>query len=136
MSSTVIEVKYADPPKTGKKQGTVKTPGGEIYGVWPDKLGLLRPGRRYRVAFKERDHKGKTYRTITKVEPVEVNSDDAPLQPEHPHAVSPSSENDAVVQLVAAAVASQQVEFNPGALNKALKMVQAVYREYLRQSVA
>lgn len=135
MSTATIEVKYADPPKIGKKQGTIKTPGGDVYGVWPDKLGLLRPGQRYRVEFKEREHGGRTYRTITKVDPVRVNADDAPLQPDQPTTAT-NSETAAVVRMVAAAIASQQVEFNPGALNKALRMAQSVLREFQRQSVA
>lgn len=135
MSTATIEVQSASGPKPGKKQGVIKTTSGEMFGIWPDKLGLLRPGRRYNVEFKVREHEGRPYKTITKVNPVQVEASDAPLQPALP-AASSQQEADAVIQLVAAGIQSQQIEFNPQAIGRALRMAHAVYREHQRQSVA
>lgn len=69
MNAAVIKIKYANPPKDGKKQATIKTEDNQIFGVWLDKFGLFQPGRTYKVEFSERAFNGKTYRTITKCEP-------------------------------------------------------------------
>lgn len=139
MSHTAtIEVRYADQPKAGKKQGTVKTKDGDVYGVWPDKLGLLRPGRRYRVEYKERQFEGRTFRTITKVDPAaEGETDTGSVDPlSSSDETGPNQEAEMVCRLVAAAIQSQQVEFNPTEIGRAMRMVQAVVREHQRQTGA
>lgn len=135
MNAAVIKVAFANKPKEGKKQGTVKTDEGAIYGVWPDKLGLLQPGRSYKIEFKEREYDGRTFRTITKCEPCEP----APALAEQPGDAPSSKSTDEttfIARVVSAGVASQQVEFNAVALGKAMRLAQSVYREVMRQSQA
>ena len=35
------QIAYVNPPKPGKKMGSIKTADGEFYNVWPDKLHRL-----------------------------------------------------------------------------------------------
>lgn len=69
LHTAVIEVKFADPPKDGKKQATIKSTTGDVFGVWPKDIGRFQKGRRYRVEYTERPYQGRTYRTIVKCEP-------------------------------------------------------------------
>lgn len=64
---TTIEIAYVNPPKQGRKTGSVKTSEGQYYDVWPNMLSLFQPGGTYNVEFTERDFKGTTYRTVQKV---------------------------------------------------------------------
>jgi hypothetical protein len=48
-----ITVQYVNPPKGGKKRGTIKDSSGNLYGVWPDKIGLFQPGSTYDVEINE-----------------------------------------------------------------------------------
>lgn len=107
--SAVVEVRYADPPRDGKKQATIKTPAGDIYGMKPEMLGLFQRGRRYRIDYTERDFKGKTYRTIVKTEPDERSDDrtaSAPGQrsPDPTSNASTPSEFEFVTRLLSAYV--------------------------------
>lgn len=133
MTTETIEVKYADPPKAGKKQATIKTTGGDIYGIWPDKLGLLQPGRRYNVTYSEREHAGRKYRTITKVDPVQGEQ----LPPPETSQINASTleqEIAFVTRVVAAAIQSQQIEFGAVEIGRAARLAQSVFREFVRQS--
>lgn len=124
MSAATIEVKFADPPKDGKKQGTVKAANGEVYGVWPDKLGLLRPGLTYEVEFTERTYQGRTYRTITKCKPSPTSTGGAvksPIPSERVTTVgSPTPEQVFVTAILAAAVSSQVADLNDRNLHDAV----------------
>ncbi len=134
--SAVIQVKFVDQPKTGKKQGTIKTVDGTMFGVFPEKLGLFQPGRRYEVQYTERPYQGRTYRTITACEPVRDINDDT----SSPLSESPSTSRGAEAEMafatavVAAAVQSQQCEFNAKDLARGIILARSVYREMVRQA--
>ncbi len=73
-----IQVKYVNPPKPGKTNGSIKTPDDQMYGVKPDMLGLFQPNGTYDVEFSERQFNGQTYKTVTSVKKVQ---DAPPAQP-------------------------------------------------------
>jgi hypothetical protein len=73
----IIQVAETHPPKAGKKLGTVKTATGDSFGIWPDKLSGLQVGRRYEIEFDENEFNGRTYRKITKAQPVGTPSNAA-----------------------------------------------------------
>lgn len=128
--TAAIEVKYVNPPKDGKQSGTVKATDGQLYGVWPDKLGLFQPGRRYKIEFVERDYKGKTYRSITKGYP-----EPSPSATPQNNTTSPPraglGEEQFVAHMLAASLQSQLVELNDRDLTRAATMFQALYRQLL-----
>ena len=44
-----IQVAYVNPPKPGKKMGSIKSTAGDYYSVYPDKLGLFTVGQVYSI---------------------------------------------------------------------------------------
>jgi len=44
MPTEQVTIAYVNPPKPGKKQGSIKTEDGRYFGVWPDKLGGFQKG--------------------------------------------------------------------------------------------
>jgi hypothetical protein len=68
--STTIEVASIHPAPAGKKLAKVMTTGAESYGIWPDKMAGLKVGGLYAIEFSENEFNGRTYRKITKAEPV------------------------------------------------------------------
>lgn len=123
MNAAVIKIKYANPPKDGKKQATVKTDDNQIFGVWPKEFGLFQPGRVYRVEFSERPFNGKTYRTITKCEPVAEEA--APADGVTSKAFS---EQEFVARVLSASIAACAVGHKEEALIAEAKMLRSVYR--------
>lgn len=69
MSTAAIQVAYVNPPKEGKTKGSIKTNEGEFYEVFPNQLGLFRPGAAYEIEYSERNWQGKVYRTVNKCRP-------------------------------------------------------------------
>ncbi len=67
-----IQVKYVNPPKPHKTNGSIKTPDDQMFGVKPDMLGLFQPNGTYDVEFSERQFNGQTYKTVTSVKKVDV----------------------------------------------------------------
>ena len=67
MQTATIQVAYVNPPKPGKKQGSVKDAEGNIYGVWPDKLALFEPGNVYTIEYTTRDFNGQQYHDFKKM---------------------------------------------------------------------
>jgi hypothetical protein len=68
-NKAIINVKYVNQPKEGKKQGSIKTDDGRFFGVYPELLGSFSAGT-YEIEFKSRDFNGKTYHTVTSAKPV------------------------------------------------------------------
>lgn len=60
MAVANVTVKYVNPPRPGKKKGSIKTDADEYIGVWPDKLHLFEPGNSYRIIYTENEY-GKTF---------------------------------------------------------------------------
>ncbi len=66
MHTEIIQVQYVNPPKPGKKKGTIKTIDGKLFGVWANALNGFKPKETYAVEYAEEEWQGQTYRTITK----------------------------------------------------------------------
>lgn len=130
MNAAVIKIKYADPPRDGKKQATIKTIDNQIYGVWPDKFGLLQPGRTYNVEFSERTFKGKSYRTIIKCEPAADVEERTSIETQtKQHASQNYNEAEFVARLLAASIQACAVGHKEEALIAEARMLRSVYRE-------
>lgn len=67
--NVLIEVLSIEPPKPGGKVYNVVTTTGAKLEIWPDKIAEIRIGGRYGVELKEREFKGRTIRTITRIAP-------------------------------------------------------------------
>lgn len=65
--SATISVRYVNPPKQGRTNGSVKTPEGEMYGVPPALLSQFQQGGTYNVNYTTRNFQGQNYKTITHV---------------------------------------------------------------------
>jgi hypothetical protein len=59
-----ITVKYVNPPRPGKKMGSIKTTGDEYYNVWPDKLGLFNAGQNYNIEYDVNDQGFKSFKKL------------------------------------------------------------------------
>lgn len=68
MPTATIEVQFVNPPKPGKKQGSVKTVSGEYYGVDPTQLGQFQPGSTYTIEYETRVFNGKEYRNFRRMD--------------------------------------------------------------------
>lgn len=115
-----IEVRFVNPPKAGKKQATIKAADGAVYGVWPDKVGLFQPGRRYQIEYQERPFNGRTYRTITKCRA-------------HGHATAAAAPSagggdSLVATVLGAAIQSKAVEFTEEGISRALGIIRAAVK--------
>lgn len=129
MNAAVIKIKYADPPKDGKKQATIKTDDNQIFGVWPKEFGLLQPGKTYKVEFSERPFNGKTYRTITKCEPVAAVEEPASgLAQQSQRSSQIVSEAEFVTRLLAAGIKCGGVVHSEQSMIAEVKLLRSVYR--------
>lgn len=122
LHTAVIEVKFANPPKDGKKQATIKSASGDVFGVWPKDIGRFQPGRRYRVEYTERPYQGRTYRTIVKCEPEAAS--------EHqPGGKAAAGEIEFVTRVLAASIQACAVGHTQADLAQEARMLRAVYRD-------
>ena len=122
LQTAVVEIKSANPPPEGKKQATIRTTGGDLYGVWPKDLGRFQPGRRYKIEYTERPYQGRTYRTIVKGEP------EAASEPQLAGNVA-AGEIDFVTRVLAASIQACAVGHTQADLTQEARMLRAVYRD-------
>jgi hypothetical protein len=125
MNAAVIKVAFANPRKPGKKQCTIKTDEGDIFGVWPDKFGLFQPGKAYRVEFSEHKHQGHTFKTITKCQPVEDN-EPSPAGRSEP---TRTDEFEFVTRVLSASIRACTVANSQEKLIAEIAMLRSVYRK-------
>ncbi len=69
MPTGTITVKYVNPPKAGKKKGSIKTADGQMFWVWANKLPEFTPDMIYEIEYSEEQWNGETFRTVTKATP-------------------------------------------------------------------
>jgi len=125
MNTATIEVQTADPAPPGKKLGKIKSSDGVVYMVWPDKLGLFRPGNRYEIQFSEDEFNGRTYRKIAKVKPLQAQ----PQTDTGPKPNASNAEHDFVARTLAALIQACAVEVTQRGLSDTVRMLRTVYRE-------
>lgn len=72
--NTTIKVKYVNTPKVPNGPGSIKTPEGVLYKVWPPcngkpgiELSEFREGGTYEVEYQEGEYQGKPQRTAVKI---------------------------------------------------------------------
>lgn len=65
MGQATVEVKYVNPPKQGKVNGSIKDATGQMYGVPPHLLPTFQQGATYNIDYSERNFNGAQYRTVT-----------------------------------------------------------------------
>lgn len=132
MNVRTIEVKAVDQPAPGKKQGVVKATDGSRFGVFPDKLGLLRPGHSYEIEFSEREWEGRTYYTISRAKPAPNAM--APIEQERAGRSAPSLDTPTnqeimfVTRMLCAMVQGGRVAQSEDELAKAAKVLRSAYR--------
>jgi hypothetical protein len=130
MNTTIIEVKFADPPMDGKKLATIKTTTGDVYGVWPNMLALFRPGQSYQIEFSERQFNGRTYRKIAKCTPQQAGAPSTNGRAHNGHAITDAkdAERAFVCSILNAAIQGGQVEFTRQAVGTAVQMLRGVWQ--------
>jgi hypothetical protein len=115
----IIRVAETHPPKAGKKLGTVKTATGDSFGIWPNKLPGLQVGGHYEIEFDENEFNGRTYRKITKAQPVGAPSNAATS--------SSDAEWQFVCSLLNAAIAAGKLQIQTDTLVTAIKTARAAW---------
>lgn len=70
MPTATIVAEYVNPPKPGKKQGSVKGNDGHYYGVDPSQLGQFTQGGTYTIEYDTRIFQGKEYRNFRRMDGV------------------------------------------------------------------
>jgi hypothetical protein len=131
MNAAVIKVRFANPPREGKKKASIKTDDDQIFGVWPRQLGLFQPGRSYKIEFEESTWKGQTYRTITKCEPaadVEERTNEAGTSSQRGSQTN-SVEAQFVARVLSASIMLGAVKLERDSLTSATKLIRTVYRD-------
>lgn len=135
-SAATITVKQTNPPAEGKKQGKVRTDSGELYGVWPKMMGLLRPGATYEVEFTESTFgDGRKWRTISKVRHIERAASAPASQNDNRRAEAHSPvdpEFEFVARALSASIQACAVEYTQAGLTETVRMLRNVYREGMR----
>lgn len=135
-AAATITVKQTNPPAEGKKQGKVQTSSGELYGVWPKMMGLLRPGATYEVEFTESTFgDGRKWRTISKVRHIE-RAAAAPASQNDNQRADPHSpvdqEFEFVTRCLPAMISACMVGSEQERITEAARMLRNVYREAFR----
>jgi len=51
MQTATVEVKYVNPPKEGKKMGSIKDTGGDLWPVKAERIHEFEPGGQYQLAY-------------------------------------------------------------------------------------
>lgn len=131
MSTAVVQVAFVNQPKQGKSKGSIKTNEGEFFEVWPNQLGLFRPGASYEIDFAERTWNGRVYRTVAKCRPQDrpavVRATEQDLA-----AGGNNEELEFVARVLSASIQACAVEYTQQGLAEAARMLRNVYREAMR----
>lgn len=109
MPSATVEVKYVNQPGPGKKQGTIKTPDGTMYGVKSAMLGLFREGGIYDIKYESREFQEKIYHTVVSVTPVQSPEGGLATTPARQKTDDVTAERIFVCGIVNAAISSNQI---------------------------
>lgn len=130
MSTAAIQVAYVNPPKEGKTKGSIKTDQGEFYEVFPNQLGLFRPGASYEIDYSERNWQGKVYRTVNKCRP----QDKPAVVRSEGNSTAPSNETEFefVARVLSASIQACAVTYTREGLTDAVRMLRSVYREGMK----
>lgn len=136
LHTATVTVKFVNPPKEGKKKGSIKGANDEFFFVWADKLGQYEKGKTYEVEYEESDFNGQTYRTIKNVKPSGNGSAAQSAAPATSGAyykpTSPvDSERMFVCAILAAGIKSGQIKFGADTLVPAIAHIRTAYKQTL-----
>ncbi len=70
LERSTITVQRIFPAKAQGKSAHIKDVDGMMFGIWPDKLGLINEGNSYEIEFSSKVSNGTTYRDIKTVRAV------------------------------------------------------------------
>lgn len=83
-----VTVQFVNPPKPGKKRGTIKTTEGETFGVWPDRMSLFQAGGTYDIALETTTYNGASLTNVIDVRPI---SGPTPVRQADRHDAAPAA---------------------------------------------
>ena len=69
MQTATVEVKYVNPPKSGKQYGSIKDADNNIWPVKKDRIGDFEPNNQYELAYTEADNGFKNIIGVKLVQP-------------------------------------------------------------------
>ena len=72
MQTATVEVKYVNPPKSGKQYGSIKDADNNIWPVKKDRIGDFEPNNQYELAYTEADNGFKNIIGVKLVQPEPV----------------------------------------------------------------
>jgi hypothetical protein len=131
MPQATITARWVNPPKEGKKLGTIKTDTNELYGVYPEMLSKFQQNGIYEVEYTERTFDdGRTFKTIKAVAPKGMAPRPVGGRPMAPRETSmKDAERMFVCSILNAGVQAGKLEFNRAALETAVNGLRQVWAE-------
>lgn len=132
MPTITLTVKYVNPPKPGKKRGSIKDTDDQMFGVFPDKLHLFETGKTYEVEYTSNEVGGVVYNTVKSATPLATSAPrNIPIG--NGGSYKETSARDAermfVCSILNAAVQGQQVEFNHQRVLAAVQFLRGIWQQ-------
>lgn len=134
-----ITVAYVNPPKEGKRNGSIKTVEGAYYDCPPALLGMFAKGGTYNVNTTSREWQGRTFHTIASLEAQPTAPDQAARRfaPDpkpngngaYLDAERKKQEQIFVQGILQAYIKAGLVQLNPTQITHAISMLQSVWGE-------
>jgi len=129
MGQQNVTIAFVNQPKVGKKNGSIKTKDGEMFGVPPEKLAMFQQGGQYQLEYSERQFNGQIYRTVVAAHLL------APPQASGGNKYSPVTDNDATAERIFvcgalnAHIQSGQAEMSLSHIGNVVNMLRQVWSE-------
>jgi len=130
MNTATITAQYLNPPKPGRKTGSVKDTDGQYWDVWPDKLAQMQQGGTYQIEYETRDYQGKTYCTIKN-----IVGGSAPAPKSNGVAAKPANgygKNDEqifVLAILKEGLASKNVNWDRAQITETVNTLRQIYKD-------
>jgi len=131
MPSATINVQYVNPPKPGKKEGSVKTVNGEYYGVKPAMLSQFAPGGTYTVEYDTRMWNNKEFKTVTTITSAQAPAPGSGGGGQYGAKDDTTAERIFVQGILQAFITAGKIEPTGLAVTGAVKTLRAVWAETL-----
>ena len=141
MQKATVTVDFVNPPKDGKKFGSIKTKELGYVSVWPDKLDNFKKGQKYTIQYETTDSGYHNFKAMaggdfpdsdlgdTGVAPPPLPKPNYQTAPSRP--VDPTPERIFVCGIVNSAVSSGRVELDRDAIIALVNEARSAWRETL-----
>lgn len=133
MPTATITAKYVNPPKEGKKKGSVKTADDQMFGVWADKISHFQVGGIYDIEYtEETGQDGKVWKTIktaTKKGESRPTFGGGGARNSYRETSAKDAERMFVCSILNAAIAAGKVEFSGEKLRFAVNGLRSVWAD-------